>query len=124
MRVSHSLHPVHLKDNMSLEYVISAHIKCVPCLYKPPAHMFVLEMRNVGRDQFIASLSDWIRSRPAPPRLAPHRVMYASYHRNESHIGTAQDLFLHQQPNACFLRQAIFFFCTVELGISLPTAQN
>jgi hypothetical protein len=39
-----------------VENFISAPINCAPCLYQTPAHMFVLEVQNVGRDQFIASL--------------------------------------------------------------------
>ena len=45
-----------------------------------------------------------------PSPLAPHRVMLASYQRNESHTETAHDLFLHLQENACCLRQAIFLY--------------
>jgi hypothetical protein len=89
---------------MSLKNFISA-----PCFYETPAHMFVLQIR----DQFAVSLLPLheIVSRldRVPPRLAPHRVMHASYQRNESHTETAHDLFLHLQENACWLTASDIF---------------
>ena len=59
----------------------------------------------------IASTCNRIRLNRVPAHLAPQRVMYASYHRHESHIGTAHNIFLHQQQNVCFLLKPYFVYC-------------
>jgi len=82
--------------------------------------MLEQEIRNVGRDQFIATLSDWIESRP-PSRRTEWRMRVIG-ETNRTLEQRKIYFFINSPMRVSYVKR--YFFYIVEMCNPRPTAQN